>query len=289
MTYDYHGQCDLIYTTCPNFNNGEGLDIYLRTEFVLPLKWSTISSLALKIGKDVFELQSNGSYYLNGEPNVDVEGIYISGRKLSHRAEAIPEKQTTRTYYTFALNDIVSIELVRTTMYERKSVGFKIVGVHDYRRSGGDSFNECVGLSSTWDHPDHKKEFLIGRTGSVYNKWDAVDFGPEWQVDLTKGDQMLFVEDIGQQLPNGEKCIDSPLQVKGQRHLEELHAAEGGALARRAEEACSHLNSGDDLFDACFFDVLVTGDVTFAQEPWYDAAGGGGRKLEGCTSSTTTE
>ena len=80
---------------------------------------------------------------------------------------------------------------------------------------------------------------------------------------------MLFVKNIGQQLPD-QKCLDSPLQAEDQRHLKALHEADGGALARQAEEACEHLKgSDDDLFDACFFDVLVTGDVTFAEEPWY--------------------
>ena len=78
---------------------------------------------------------------------------------------------------------------------------------------------------------------------------------------------MLFVKNIGQQLPD-QKCLDSPLQAKDQRHLKALHQADGGALARQAEEACSHVND-KELFDACFFDVLVTGDVTFAQESWY--------------------
>ena len=72
------------------------------------------------------------------------------------------------------------------------------------------------------------------------------------------------VDDLSQQLPQ-QTCADSPLQTKDQRHLKKLHEAEGGALARQAEEACSGL-LGDDLFDACVFDVLVTGDVSFVEQ-----------------------
>ena len=153
--------------------------------------------------------------------------------------------------------------LVSKVIYRRNSISFKIMGVQDHRMNGGDSFSDCVGLSSTWDHPE-EGAFLVGRSGKLYRPREAIDFGPEWQVDFTKGDPMLFVENIGQQLPD-QKCVDSPLQAKDQRRLKALHAAEGGAFARQAEEACSHLN-GSDLYDACFYDVLVTGDATFAHD-----------------------
>ncbi len=265
--YNYHGQCDLIYTTCPNFDNGKGLHLHLRTEFVLPRKWSTISGLAIKLGDDVFEVQNNGNYYLNGEANVELDDTFLSEHKLS--VSTVDGPKFTRSHYTtIVLNDIVSLIITQTRSYKRDSIGFQVHGVHEYRRSGGDAFDNCVGLSSSWDHPE-KGEFLIGRSGAKYTKQDAIDFGPEWQVDLTKEDPMLFVENIGQHLPD-EKCIDSPLQAKDQRHLKALYAAEGGALARQAEEACSHLNGNADLFDACFYDVLVTGDASFAQESWYN-------------------
>ena len=165
------------------------------------------------------------------------------------------------------LDDGVSLKMTQTENHDQERINFQILGVQEYRMSGGDSFSDCVGLSSNWDHPEGE-DFLVGRSGTHYSRKDeAAEFGPEWQVDFTKDDPMLFVENIGQQLPDQE-CIESPLQAKDQRHLKALHEADGGALARQAEEACSHVN-GDDLFDACFFDVLVTGDVTFAQEPWY--------------------
>jgi len=107
----------------------------------------------------------------------------------------------------------------------------------------------------------------VGRSGTAYAAHEAVDFGPEWQVDFSKDDPSLFVEDLARQLPRQE-CIDSPLQ-KDSRHLKKLVDVNGGALARQAEEACSHLR-GEDLFDSCYFDVLVTGDVSFAEEPWYN-------------------
>lgn len=162
----------------------------------------------------------------------------------------------------------MSIEITRSNYYDRRDmIHFKFNGVHDHRKNGGMSLSDCEGLTSTWDHPEGG-ELLVGRSGTKYTPQESVDFGPEWQVDLTKGDPMLFAKDIGQQLPQG-KCIDSPLQTD-QRHLNRLLTENEGENARIAEEACSHLKDNADLFDACFFDVLVTGDVTFAQEAWYN-------------------
>jgi len=263
MMYDYHGQCDLIYTTCPSFDGGKGLHIHLRTKIIEPIKWSTITSIAVKLGEDVFELQDNGSYYLNGEADADLteEGAnLVSGRKVNYETKVGPHHP--RNIYKIALNSDVTLVLTRIGIL----ITFQIKGVNKHASRGGNSFDDCVGLSSTWDHPN-EGEFLVGRSGTKYSKHEAVDFGPEWQVDFTKNDPMLFVENLGQQLPD-QKCVDSPLQAKDQRHLKALLAAEGGALARQAEKVCSHVN-GEDLYDACFFDVLVTGDVSFAQQPWY--------------------
>ena len=260
--FDYHGQCDLIYTTCPMFDHNKGLDVHIRTEFVEPIKWSTIASMAIKIGNDVFEVQNNGSYYLNGEANVDLMDKFLSEHKLSKRTDRSGERAT----YVVEMEDGVSINIKVRNSEKRDSLSFTIEGVQDHRENGGSFFHDCVGLASTWDHPAGNR-FLVGRSGTAYASHEAVDFGPEWQVDFSKDDPSLFVEDLARQLPRQE-CVDSPLQ-KDSRHLKKLVDANGGALARQAEEACSHLH-GDDLFDSCYFDVLVTGDVSFAEEPWYN-------------------
>ena len=254
--YDYHGQCDLIYTTCPKFDDNKGLHLHLRTQFVEPNMWSTISSIAIKIGEDVLEVQNNGNYYVNGEPNV----LLTDTTNLSdHALIQQLDKDGSRTVYKIDLKGNVSLYIKVRSLFERDSLSFTIKGVHNHRKNGGHFFDDCVGLSSTWEHPGGER-FLVGRSGTHYAKHEAVDFGPEWQVDFTKNDPSLFYEDTGRQLPHQE-CIDSPLQSKDQRHLKALHEVDGGALARQAEEACSNLNGRGDLFDACFFDVLVTGDV----------------------------
>jgi len=260
--YDYHGQCDLIYTTCPKFDHNKGLHVHLRTEFVEPMKWSTIASIAVQIGEDVLEVQNNGAYYLNGAAFADLTDSDLAGHELT---QAI-DKSSTRDYYSIDLTDNMSIDIKVRTSEKRDSLSFAINGIHEHRAAGGTALSDCVGLTSTWEHPAGSR-FLVGRSGNTYAPHEAADFGPEWQVDFSKNDPDLFKQKMGRQLPK-KQCDESPLQSKDRRHLKKLTEADGGANARQAEEACAHLR-GNELFDSCYFDVLVTGDVTFAEEPWY--------------------
>jgi len=269
--YDYHGVCDMIYTTCPNYDQGKGFHMHLRTEFVEPTKWSTISSLAVKIGDDVFEAQNNGMYYVNHEANVDLsEGVDFAGHKL--RSATRFDQGRLRLLYEIELEDDSLLEvLVKSpkndgSRGDRSSLSFQIKGAHEHRNNGGNAFSDCVGLSNTWEEPEEGK-YLVGRSGELYEFDRAHEFAPEWQVDQDKNDPMLFAKDVGLQLPQQE-CIKSPILVADHRHLNHLKQADGGALGRQAEEACSHL-SGGALYDACVFDVLITGDTSFAEEPWY--------------------
>ena len=128
--YDYHGQCDLIYTTCPKFDNSKGFHLHIRTQFVEPMMWSTISSMAVKIGDDIFEVhdnddllkeKENGNYYLNGESNVKLtDATNLAGHALTKRVDK------SRTFYNIDLGDNVSLEIkVRTYSHKKTNVGFQ--------------------------------------------------------------------------------------------------------------------------------------------------------------------
>ena len=232
--------------------------------------------MAVKVGEEVFEVHNNRTYFYNDEINPDLNDAELSGHKLIHKQASKPNVE--RHSFTvlligddFDLKDSVALEITQTRRQlennkVRESLSFQILGINQYRRKRGKAFSDCQGLAGSWNHA-RNGAFLSGRSGKTYTKEEGGEFGPEWQVDSTKGDPMLFMEKVGPQLPD-QKCDNSPLQAKDQRHLKALLAADGGALARQAEEACSHVND-KELFDACFFDVLVTGDVTFAQESWY--------------------
>eukprot|EP00980_Cylindrotheca_fusiformis_P000502 scaffold120_cov59-Cylindrotheca_fusiformis.AAC.18 len=55
--FEYHGQCDLLLATDPNFADGLGLDVQIRTKLVR--FWSYIQTSAIRIGDDIFEFQGD--------------------------------------------------------------------------------------------------------------------------------------------------------------------------------------------------------------------------------------
>lgn len=262
----------MIYTTCPNYDNGKGFHMHLRTQFVEPTKWSTISSLAVKIGDQVLEIQNSGTHYLNGVANQDLsEGVDFAGHKVKEGYRF--DQGRLRLLYEVELEDDAILEvLVKSAKNDgskgdRTSLSFAIKGAHEHRSAGGNAFADCIGLSNTWIEPEEGK-YLVGRSGDLYEYERAHEFAPEWQVNKDKNDPMLFFEDEGLQLPDNE-CIKSPILVADHRHLSHLKDANGGAAGREAEEACAHIPH-DEMYDACVFDVLVTGDSSFADEPWYN-------------------
>ena len=68
--YDYHGQCDLVFVEAPEFGNGVGLTIHLRT--TIRYDYSYVDTAAVKIGDDVLEVTSWGDYSFN-----DVERAHM--------------------------------------------------------------------------------------------------------------------------------------------------------------------------------------------------------------------
>jgi hypothetical protein len=68
--YDFHGICDLVLLDAPDFNNGMGLTIHVRTK--PRYEYSFIESATLKIGDDVLEVGAWGNYILNGVSRPDL-------------------------------------------------------------------------------------------------------------------------------------------------------------------------------------------------------------------------
>ena len=172
----------MIYTTCPNFDEGKGLHFHLRTEFVEPTKWSTISSIAVKIGDHVFEVQSNGSYYLNGVADANLSEADLSGHVVK-KSDRFSQNRL-RVLFSVELNSHTVLEiLVKSpkndgSKSDRTSMSFNMKGGHDHRRAGGDDFSDCVGLSNTWEEPV-EGHYLVGRSGELYEYSRAHEFAPE--------------------------------------------------------------------------------------------------------------
>merc|ERR1712232_1241994 len=65
-TYDFHGICDLILLHNPEFYDGLGMDIHIRTKKTR--HWSYISNVVSRIGDDTFEVMAkrkHNYYWIN--------------------------------------------------------------------------------------------------------------------------------------------------------------------------------------------------------------------------------
>merc|ERR1712125_294065 len=90
--YDFHGICDLVLLHNPEFNNGLGMDIHIRTKKMK--HWSYIKTAVIRIGNESFEVMAERkhNYYWNNRIAGDEE-IYtmkelpatISGYNIQFR------------------------------------------------------------------------------------------------------------------------------------------------------------------------------------------------------------
>ena len=63
--YDFHGGCDLVLLENPEFMNGLGMTVHIRTK--IETWWSYVESAVLKIGEETMEIQQD-QFHVNGQP-----------------------------------------------------------------------------------------------------------------------------------------------------------------------------------------------------------------------------
>jgi hypothetical protein len=96
----------------------------------------------------------------------------------------------------------------------------------------------------------------MGRDGFTEYK-NTTDFAEQWQVKDT--DEMLFHQVRAPQYP--QKCIMP--QAQQANKIRRLTAT---ISKEQAIEACAHWSVNGQ--DACIFDVMTTGDLEMAEEPF---------------------
>eukprot|EP00980_Cylindrotheca_fusiformis_P000531 scaffold131_cov125-Cylindrotheca_fusiformis.AAC.8 len=169
--FEYHGQCDLMLATDPNFADGLGLDVQIRTKLVR--FWSYIQTAAIRIGDDIFEFQG----------------------------DAFPEESSGPKYwfnleYHGKLDTIGGFPIVMTrnsvlkTMFEidlhSKYPGQKIIiGAYkefvrvDFRNGSEESYGDVVGLLGNF-----KTGETLSRDGEKVID-NFTELGQEWQLRPT--------------------------------------------------------------------------------------------------------
>lgn len=243
--YDFHGECDLVLAKSLAFRKGLGFEAQIRTS--IRDDWSFISSVAVKIGEDVFEVQSGGIHLLNGVEDVDLKTTTLAGYQVKKHGGK-KDNGTIKARYHINMKEEGVLEV--KVYNEFVSVLIRQVRAED--------FNDSVGLMGTFEHGE-----LIGRdTSTVFE--DPNEFGLEWQVRDT--DTMLFQEARFPQFP--AKCTMPEVPSSVHRRLNEVAGGAGMIPKSEAEKACEHLPVEDR--DACVYDVITTGDIEMARLDTFD-------------------
>jgi len=216
----------------PNFHNGLGIDIHIRTKIVR--FWSFIQRAVIRIGNDILEVEgsqdtSKVSYWINYEPQGELEDL--GGFPVSIN--------DNKDHYTIDLDSLYPGEQIHLKTF-KEFVGVKIIGASE------SSFGNSTGITG-----DFATGNTYARDGStVLNDYEIL--GQEWQV--LPSDGLYFREVSRPHFP--EKCY-VPEDPRGER---QRRLVESSVTEEQAEAACSQL---EDEFSrkGCIYDILATQDL----------------------------
>jgi hypothetical protein len=239
--FDFHGGCDLVLVDAPEFNNGQGLKIHVRTK--IETWYSYVQRVAVQIGDDVFEVQGG-----------------FTTRRFFHNGHALPTRKLTKTNgplpITVGGNEVRYIT-------QKDHVSWK-VSIHlpdgqfvslrtiknwmrvDIENPLPEYFGSATGLMGSF-----KEDLMLGRDGATVIE-DPIEFGQEWQV---RGDS-LFNEADGPQYP---QTCEMPAVERSTKRL----LAESDLTYDMAEKACAHLKNEQER-DDCIYDVIASSDTEIA-------------------------
>mmetsp|Transcript_2988 Transcript_2988/g.4032 ORF Transcript_2988/g.4032 Transcript_2988/m.4032 type:complete len:481 (-) Transcript_2988:469-1911(-) len=236
--YDYHGGCDLVLIQNPTFD-GEGFNLHIRT---VPFNaWGGITNAVLQIGSDKLEVKDDGTYLIGGSPGPATPGIVAFMGSAGHTVTYAPG--TSSDVWEIALS---SPQYVRITNFNYASTTAGSISIEVFADKS--DFNDSVGMCGTWTKPG-----LIARDGVTdYQGSPSAgnDMGLEWEV-ATPPEPQLF------QFAPSSGCTPG---VPGGEDWGEEEIA-------NAEDTCDHLEGEE--FNNCVFDVLVTGEQSWAKAPLY--------------------
>ncbi|CAB9502296.1 expressed unknown protein [Seminavis robusta] len=232
--FDYHGECDLVLLSAPNFLYGP-LDIHIRTKS--RYDYSYIETAAVRIGEDILEVSSWGDYALNGVdgalgPNGHEVPI-LGGYSVSYR-------QADDKRHVFEIrNDKVGAHIKVSSF--KDWVNVEVLPVPP------ESFVGSFGLMGSFPTGQ-----MLARNGKTVMD-DPKAVGQEWQV-LPSEPSLFRVASSG-----SDRCI-LPDQVKASKARRRL----GESVSRsQAEVACVKSSRFKDL-ENCIFDVMASGDIEMA-------------------------
>ncbi|CAJ1932063.1 unnamed protein product [Cylindrotheca closterium] len=241
--FEYHGQCDLVLTKDPDFANGLGIDVHIRTKLVR--HWSYIKNAVIRIGNDILEIEGS-SVEFDSKPHYWIN--YESQGELSQFA-GFPVKMFSQQGTAVTKN---RIEIDLSSVYPGQKIvlsTYKEFVKVSFENANEESFGTSVGMLG-----DFNTGQTLARDGVTVLD-DFTDLGHEWQV--LPSDKHLFREASAPQFP--ETCID-PEDPRGDRR----RRLDGSSIGEEeAETACAGIKDELDRKD-CVYDILATQDMDMA-------------------------
>jgi hypothetical protein len=245
----FHGECDLVLLHNPEFNDGQGMDVHIRTK--IADFWSSVESAAIRLGEEIMEINAN--------PESD-EWLWVNGEVVSSGLEI--GKWYTTTVGGFLIRYKESSASVReANIYIKGAVErmvfktFKsFVRVDVDWETDPDNYMGSVGLLGSFD----KLGMRVARDG-VTTIDDTNEFGQEWQVG--ESDPELFHSKVGAVV--GRKCVMPPAYTPETAARMKRRLRASNMTQEDAEKACDHLQDPEEI-KACIFDVIATQDLSMA-------------------------
>jgi hypothetical protein len=234
--YEFHGQCDLVMAKDPEFADGLGLDVHIRTKLVR--FWSYIKTVAIRIGNGILEIEGSANpqenesnYWINYEYQGDLTDF--AGFPVTTVASSVKKR-----IYEIDLGSKFPGQKIYINIYN-EFVRVKFDG-------GKAAFGNTVGLLGDFDTGK-----TLARDGSTVLQ-DFSELGNEWQV--LPAEPKLFRQVSQPQFP--EKCIE-PEDPLGERRR---RLDENSITEEEAEVACASLKDPLSMKD-CVYDILATQDI----------------------------
>lgn len=221
----------------PSYGDGQGLELHVRT--AVRYDYSFISSAALRVGDDIFEVSGWGEFVVNGITGYEAWPLmlsdlatvnYVQQEDKRHVFEIQLDKDSKIIFSTF--KDWVSV-----------SIDFKSL----------DAVRDVVGMVGSTSGK------LLARDGKTNLGKDLIAFGKEWQV---REDESKLFQHIGQFPQYPQACVmpGEETQQDRRRRLGERNSIS----QEQARVACVRSKRIDDM-KSCVFDVIASGDLDMAQ------------------------
>ena len=230
--------------------------------------YSIISAAAVQMGNTVLEVSADdcGSILVDGSSQA-----FTNGDVLSFAAGYTLERSTKGKHGLITVFDLnLRNEKKISIRCNTKSV-MLFVDVTGY-------FRDSEGLLGA---PIGGSEGLVSRPNAAGDRFDMTgnwnSYGEEWQVLDTEPN--LFQEKRFPQYPQG--CVyESTAFKKNKRMLRRrllLDSVDEAALEIDARKACAKSSGGEDtiMSQFCFNDVMATGDLELAEDPFYHTTSSG--------------